>query len=386
MDDWILDLLHYLYLNIPKNTFKYTLRYKSPDEVLPKISGALRYFKLSLDMRTKEQNCKKKEAWYTGGAYQRFVEGDSNSLGLARNMSVLLRIWADHQEAAIKRREVRRSAAASRSDGGKAREARRTADGSTKKKKSAAALGIGRSSHVERAREACDECESSESDSDDQPEPEASTPELKELTSSFELRCDQGAIKYIRSKYSKNVASRLLRMAFAWEAQRLHYKAVLNVRKCDNTEAGKDAAALDTALTAVDMAATTYLVSNHSLKSFYPHNGVFKLPFDVYRLGSEVWGANCSSMEANGSAVLKRIAGSTVRICDKAPRPIGPVAPTPPDAPRYDLLRTYLGHATYLTYLGHATGWTDIHFWKSPIYGNINRVLYVAAGCGAWGT
>ena len=286
----------------------------------------------------------------------------------------------------IKRREVRRSAAASRSDGGKAREARRTADGSTKKKKSAAALGIGRSSHVERAREACDECESSESDSDDQPEPEASTPELKELTSSFELRCDQGAIKYIRSKYSKNVASRLLRMAFAWEAQRLHYKAVLNVRKCDNTEAGKDAAALDTALTAVDMAATTYLVSNHSLKSFYPHNGVFKLPFDVYRLGSEVWGANCSSMEANGSAVLKRIAGSTVRICDKAPRPIGPVAPTPPDAPRYDLLRTYLGHATYLTYLGHATGWTDIHFWKSPIYGNINRVLYVAAGCGAWGT
>ena len=327
MDDWILDLLHYLYLNIPKGTFKYTFRYKSPDEVLPKLSKALKHFKLPLDMRTQAQNAKEKEAWYTGGAYQRFVEGDNNSLGLARNIAVLLRIWADHQEAASKRREKRRATkTAPRSDAGVARAKRRTADGSTKKK-SAAALGIGRASQVDRARDACAACDASSDESESEAEPDSDLAELKELTSCFETRCDQDAIKYIRTRYSKNVGSRLLRMAFAWEAQRLHYVAVDKVRHCDDTEAGKDAAALECTLTAMDVAATTYLVSNHNSKSWYYHNGVFKLGFDVRRLGSLIWGANCSSMEAHGASVLKRIAGTTVRICDKNPAKPAPTAP-----------------------------------------------------------
>ena len=297
MAEWIIDLLHYMYLNIPKGTFKYTWRYKSPDEVLPRLSAFLKYIKLPLDMRTKEQNVQKKEAWYTGGAFQRFADGDSNSLGLARNISVMLRIWAEHvQEAAdVRARE---------------QEARRAKKKAAAAPTSAAALGIGRAARVAAA--GCEDCETDDSD-DDEPEAAEGRAYLKELRSDFETRCDQGAIAYIKSKYSSSVASRVLRIALSWEASRLHYKSIVDVRECDDTEAGKDAAALNVALTAVDNAAMTYLVSHHNIKSWYYHNGVFKLPFDVRDLGSAIWGANCSSMEAHGAAVLKRIAGTTVQ-------------------------------------------------------------------------
>ena len=102
------------------------------------------------------------------------------------------------------------------------------------------------------------------------------------------------------------------------------------MRDCEETEAAKEAAALSVTLTAVDNAAMTYLVSHHNIKSWYYHNGVYKLGFDVRLLGRDIWGANCSAMEAHGAAVLKRIAGTTVA---KGMVRTAPPAAAPPQSP-----------------------------------------------------
>jgi len=102
------------------------------------------------------------------------------------------------------------------------------------------------------------------------------------------------------------------------------------VRACEETEAAKEAAALSVTLTAVDNAAMTYLVSHHNIKSWYYHNGVYKLGFDVRLLGRDIWGANCSAMEAHGASVLKRIAGTTVA---KGMVKTAPPAAAPPQSP-----------------------------------------------------
>ena len=90
----IVDALHCLMLNLPKVVWKYTFGDRMTNEQRELVAEYLTSIGCPLDVRNKAdgRDCNRK--WFTGEAFQRFVEGDHADLspGLAQNITAVMDI------------------------------------------------------------------------------------------------------------------------------------------------------------------------------------------------------------------------------------------------------------------------------------------------------
>ena len=92
MEDIIIDALHCLMLNLPKVIWKYTFGDRMTNEQRELVAEYLTLINCPLDVRAKGDGRDANRKWFTGEIFQRFVEGDEHSPGLAANITAIFDI------------------------------------------------------------------------------------------------------------------------------------------------------------------------------------------------------------------------------------------------------------------------------------------------------
>ena len=92
MEDIIIDPLHCLLLNLPKIAWKYTFGDRMTNEQRELVAEYLTLIGCPLDVRNKQDGRDANRKWFTGESFQRFVEGDASSPGLAENIRSIMDI------------------------------------------------------------------------------------------------------------------------------------------------------------------------------------------------------------------------------------------------------------------------------------------------------
>lgn len=92
MEDIIIDPLHCLLLNLPKIAWKYTFGDRMTNEQRELVAEYLTSIGCPLDIRDKNDGRDANRKWFTGEVFQRFVEGDNLSPGLAENIKATMDI------------------------------------------------------------------------------------------------------------------------------------------------------------------------------------------------------------------------------------------------------------------------------------------------------
>ena len=92
MIDIVIDPLHCLMLNLPKVAWKYTFGDRMTNEQRELVALYLSSVGCPLDIRAKGDGRDANRKWFTGEVFQRFVEGDSLSPGLAENIKAIMDI------------------------------------------------------------------------------------------------------------------------------------------------------------------------------------------------------------------------------------------------------------------------------------------------------
>ena len=92
MEDIIIDALHCLMLNLPKVIWKYTFGDRMTNEQRELVAEYLTLVGCPLDVRAKGDGRDANRKWFTGEIFQRFVEGDGHSPGLAANITAIFDI------------------------------------------------------------------------------------------------------------------------------------------------------------------------------------------------------------------------------------------------------------------------------------------------------
>ena len=92
MADILIDPLHCLMLNLPKVVWKYTFGDRMTNAQRELVAEYLTSIGCPLDVRAKGdgRDCNRK--WFSGEVFQRFVEGDAHSPGLAENIMAIMDI------------------------------------------------------------------------------------------------------------------------------------------------------------------------------------------------------------------------------------------------------------------------------------------------------
>ena len=125
MDRWVPELLHLLFLNVPKSLFKWlVVKQLGTLEQRQAASDYLHSIACPLDLRTKEEGRRKEESWFSGAKWQQVVEGnDKNPGGLPNVICALVHIMemnmepqAEGQQAKDRAAYVRSARAARRED------------------------------------------------------------------------------------------------------------------------------------------------------------------------------------------------------------------------------------------------------------------------------
>ena len=92
MADIIIDALHCLMLNLPKVIWNYTFGDRMTNEQRELVAEYLTLIGCPLDVRAKGDGRDANRKWFTGEIFQRFVEGDGHSPGLAANITAIFDI------------------------------------------------------------------------------------------------------------------------------------------------------------------------------------------------------------------------------------------------------------------------------------------------------
>ena len=88
----LIDPLHCLMLNLPKVVWKYVFGDRMTNEQRELVAEYLTSVRCPLDVRAKGDGRDANRKWFTGEVFQRFVEGDSHSPGLAENIKAIMDI------------------------------------------------------------------------------------------------------------------------------------------------------------------------------------------------------------------------------------------------------------------------------------------------------
>lgn len=122
MDRWVPELLHLLFLNVPKSLFKWLI-VKNLHSATQRqaASDLLKRIGCPLDLRTKEEGRRKEDAWFSGAKWQKVVEGDDKNPGglptVICSLVVIMEMEMEPQSDAVQKKARAAAERAARASG-----------------------------------------------------------------------------------------------------------------------------------------------------------------------------------------------------------------------------------------------------------------------------
>ena len=291
MKSFLVDMLHGLYLNLPKIAWKHAILANCPDGCRELVAEYLKSIGHPLDTRKKDDGRQRESKWFTGEALHSLVAGKRSSPGGPVAFATIIKIIGDALLAAP---HVAPEAAAPKPKPKPAAAARRGKRGATYS-------GFGAPTHARAESEP-------ESNSEDEAPP-LPPPPPPHVPTATEHAADAASLALIKGHYGPH-ARLVINMLLTFDAyfklfHTLRYKYHEGVSVSCSAEV-KESLALAVCQAGLEFQEILERVSVGNHKSFYPHLFSLRLPLLILELG-DLWAFSMGSLELL-NAVVKRAA------------------------------------------------------------------------------
>ena len=326
MIDIIIDALHALMLNLPKVGWKYCFGDRMTNEQRELVAEYLSLVGCPLDIRAKGDGRDANRKWFTGEIFQRFVEGDSASPGLAENIKAILDIIYLKAPAPVAPAASAAASAAAPAAPATSNKTAKNGGGGAKKRRggfTAEAPTSFSAASVPSAAPApsVGAAAPASSSSDPVVSPADGTPSVPPVVSPAD---DTPLDALLRVRYKSHMDSAKLTLE-CWKSLGLLY-AEWRQPWTTHTQEYADSRALALLRCAIDMSAALKAVSINKHKSWYTYLTVWVVPRQMAKHG-DLWAFGTSPVEQRG-ARLKKFVRNVVSwrpYSDGWVAPVGPV-------------------------------------------------------------
>ena len=286
---FLIDMLHGLYLNLPKIAWKHAILNNCPDGCREEIAVYLKSIGHPLDTRKKDDGRQRESKWFTGEGWHSLVAGKRSSPGGPVAMASIVKIIGD---ALLDTPPIEPKKSAAPVAAPKSKPAGRRGRGATYSGFGAAA----------KAR--------AESEPEDSEEDEAPPP--PHIPTAIENAADAASLALIAAHYGPH-ARLITNMLLTFDAffklyNTLRYKYHEGVSVSCSSEV-RESLALAVCKASLEFQEILERVSVGNHKSFYPHLFSLRLPLLILKLG-DMWAFSMGSLELL-NAVVKRAARSS---------------------------------------------------------------------------
>ena len=288
MTTFLLDMLHGLYLNLPKIAWKHAILANCPDGCREEIAVYLKSIGHPLDTRKKDDGRQRESKWFTGEGFHSLVAGKRTSPGGPVAFATIVKIIGDAL------RDVPPEVAAPPS---KPKPKPKAPAAARRGRKGATYSGFGAPTHAR---------DESESEEDEAPPPPPPPPHVP---TAIEGAADAASLDLIKAHYGPH-ARLIINMLLTFDAYfnlyytlRYKYHEGVSVH-CSEEVKGSLALAVCKASLRFQEILERVSAGNH--KSFYPHLFSLRLPLLIMELG-DMWAYSMGSLELL-NAVVKRAA------------------------------------------------------------------------------